>query len=375
MKMLVVEDDFGSRRVMQKLLEPYGDVDVVVDGEEAVDAFKLAWEEAKPYDIIFMDIMMPKMDGHEALKRLRELEREMGVLPANEARVIMTSVLEDPKNVIQAYYGGSATRSYQADRPRKARGRAGAIRREPEAHSVGLSRKGGQVPGIACRGRVHRRARYKELPRTLRLRDRRHVRVRRGPARGLRRLSTRPHSHGYQASRELDGVETARLVHERYGTPVVLLTAFADDETIARAKITQPFGYLIKPFEERELKVLIEIALYRAVMEKKLTESEARYRNLFQEGISGNFLADREGLVLEANPAFRDLVGLGPATPLPRLETLVADQAAMSAFRETLQSGRRLSCSSCRSGPSTAGTSSSSPTPRRCTTRRAGSPA
>lgn len=109
MKMLVVEDDFGSRRVMQKLLEPYGDVDVVVDGEEAVDAFKLAWEEAKPYDIIFMDIMMPKMDGHEALKKLRELEREMGVRSANEARVIMTSVLEDPKNVIEAYYGGSAT--------------------------------------------------------------------------------------------------------------------------------------------------------------------------------------------------------------------------------------------------------------------------
>lgn len=109
MKMLVVEDDFGSRRVMQKLLEPYGDVDVVVDGEEAVDAFKLAWEDSRPYDIIFMDIMMPKMDGHEALKRLRAMEREMGVKPADEAKVIMTSVLEDPKNVIEAYYGGSAT--------------------------------------------------------------------------------------------------------------------------------------------------------------------------------------------------------------------------------------------------------------------------
>jgi two-component system, chemotaxis family, chemotaxis protein CheY len=109
MKMLVVEDDFGSRRMMQKLLEPYGAVDVVVDGEEAVEAFKLAWEESAPYEIIFMDIMMPKMDGHEALKRLRELEREMGVKPSNEAKVIMTSVLEDPKNVIEAYYGGSAT--------------------------------------------------------------------------------------------------------------------------------------------------------------------------------------------------------------------------------------------------------------------------
>jgi two-component system chemotaxis response regulator CheY len=109
MKILVVEDDFGSRRMMQKLLEPYGDVDVVVDGEEAVEAFKMAWEESAPYKVVFMDIMMPKMDGHEALKRLRELERDMGVKPADEAKVIMTSVLEDPKNVIEAYYGGSAT--------------------------------------------------------------------------------------------------------------------------------------------------------------------------------------------------------------------------------------------------------------------------
>jgi two-component system, chemotaxis family, chemotaxis protein CheY len=109
MRILVVEDDFGSRRMMQKMLEGYGDIDVVVDGEEAVDAFRIAWEESAPYEIVFMDIMMPKMDGHEALKRLRELEREMGVRTPSEAKVIMTSVLEDPQNVIEAYYGGSAT--------------------------------------------------------------------------------------------------------------------------------------------------------------------------------------------------------------------------------------------------------------------------
>lgn len=109
MRFLVVEDDFGSRRMMQKLLAPYGDVDVVVDGEEAYQAFRLAWEETKPYDLVFMDIMMPKMDGHEAVKRIRELEADLGVKPADEARIIMTSVLEDPRNVIEAYYSGGAT--------------------------------------------------------------------------------------------------------------------------------------------------------------------------------------------------------------------------------------------------------------------------
>jgi len=109
MRILVAEDDFGSRRMMQKLLASYGDVDVVVDGEEAVEAFRLGWEESKPYDVVFMDIMMPKMDGQEALKRLRAYEREVGVKPSSEVKVIMTSVLEDPKNVIEAYYDGAAT--------------------------------------------------------------------------------------------------------------------------------------------------------------------------------------------------------------------------------------------------------------------------
>ena len=141
---------------------------------------------------------------------------------------------------------------------------------------------------------------------------------------------------------KLDGVETASLIHERYRTPVVLLTAYADDETIARAKPTEPFGYLLKPFEERELKTAIEMALYRAAMESKLRESEERFRRLFMEGISGNFLADFSGRIMDANPAFRRLVGIGANDSLPNLDTLFPDQAAWESFRQGLVASHRL---------------------------------
>jgi len=108
-RILVVEDDFGSRRMMQKLLEEYGEVDVVVDGEEAVQAFRMSLEEKRPYEVIFLDIMMPRMDGHDALKGIRAAEKAASVVPAAEARIIMTTVLEDPRNVIEAYFQGGAT--------------------------------------------------------------------------------------------------------------------------------------------------------------------------------------------------------------------------------------------------------------------------
>ena len=106
MRALVVEDDFASRRMMQKLLVPYGEADVVVDGAEAIDAFKLAWDESKPYDLIMMDIMMPRVDGHEAVRKIREMEREMGITPVDEVKIIMTTVMEDPKNVVTAFHEG-----------------------------------------------------------------------------------------------------------------------------------------------------------------------------------------------------------------------------------------------------------------------------
>lgn len=68
----------------------------------------------------------------------------------------------------------------------------------------------------------------------------------------------------------MDGIEAAEVIHSRFGLPIVFLTAHSDDKMLERAKITEPFGYMIKPFEERELTVTIEIALYKHRTEQKL---------------------------------------------------------------------------------------------------------
>lgn len=109
MRFLVVEDDFTSRKILQKILSPYGDVDIAVNGIEAVEAFSHSIENQKPYDLICMDIMMPEMDGQQALKNIRALEKESQVKPSEEVKVIMTTALDDPKNVVEAYYKGGAT--------------------------------------------------------------------------------------------------------------------------------------------------------------------------------------------------------------------------------------------------------------------------
>ena len=108
MRILIVEDDYGSRRFMQKALAEYGDTDIVVDGKEAIDAFKIAIDEDNPYDLIFMDIMMPKVDGHEAMKAIRDIENDMSIPPFDAVKIIMTTVMEDPKNVINAFHKGGA---------------------------------------------------------------------------------------------------------------------------------------------------------------------------------------------------------------------------------------------------------------------------
>lgn len=135
----------------------------------------------------------------------------------------------------------------------------------------------------------------------------------------------------------MDGLEASSLLLERFGIPVILLTAYADAATIERAKRTQPFGYVIKPYDDRELRTAIEIGVYRSGMEKRLRQSEARYRGLFEDSFAALFLADRDGRILEANRAFRRLAGDAAS-----LGDTFADGAKTRAMLASLAAGARV---------------------------------
>lgn len=112
-----------------------------------------------------------------------------------------------------------------------------------------------------------------------------------------------------QLSGKLDGIETAEILFREYQIPVIYLTAFADESTIARAKYTEPYGYLIKPFEEKDLRGTLEMALFKNKIEKKLRESEDRYTSLFAQKLSLVFIHDLQGRFIDMNQSFVELFG------------------------------------------------------------------
>ncbi len=107
MRILIAEDDSTSARYMSGLLARLGECVVAEDGELALTAYCKAKEEGRPFQLICLDIMMPRRNGQEVLEEIRRLEQQNGVKPGQGVKIIMTTALGDMRSVMSAYKGGA----------------------------------------------------------------------------------------------------------------------------------------------------------------------------------------------------------------------------------------------------------------------------
>jgi PAS domain S-box-containing protein len=131
----------------------------------------------------------------------------------------------------------------------------------------------------------------------------------------------------------MDGIETAGKIHALHNIPVVYLTAHADEMILERAKITEPYGYIIKPFEERGLQSTIEMALYKFRADERIKDNEALVRSLVNLNPEPVFIIDRETKILTINDAFSRQ---NSATDLPGSPQTLADLAASGLISPAL---------------------------------------
>jgi two-component system chemotaxis response regulator CheY len=103
LRVLIVEDDFTSRILLQEVMSRYGTCHIAVNGLEAVVAYNDAFKNQKPYHLVFLDIMMPEMDGQETLKRIRAIEKEGGVMIGHGTKIIMQTAHTDSKNILESF--------------------------------------------------------------------------------------------------------------------------------------------------------------------------------------------------------------------------------------------------------------------------------
>jgi two-component system chemotaxis response regulator CheY len=103
LRVLLTEDDFACRLLMQTFLSRYGECHIAANGKEAVDAVRAAINQGQKYDLICMDIMMPEMNGREAVRQVRELEETFGILSTSGAKIIMTTAVDEVKEVIRCF--------------------------------------------------------------------------------------------------------------------------------------------------------------------------------------------------------------------------------------------------------------------------------
>jgi two-component system chemotaxis response regulator CheY len=103
MRVLIAEDDKIGRKLLEKFFDQYGESDIAIDGIAALEAFIKSVETKSYYDLVCLDIMMPKMDGLKALAAMRDIEKKQQVKKENQARIVMITALNDKKTVDDAY--------------------------------------------------------------------------------------------------------------------------------------------------------------------------------------------------------------------------------------------------------------------------------
>jgi len=106
MRILIVDDDPINQKYLNAMLASYGEIEMAADGVQATEIFERELQSQQPFDVIFLDIMMPKMDGHETLHAIREMEISHGLDPNKRVKVVMVTALGDKENVLSAFSEG-----------------------------------------------------------------------------------------------------------------------------------------------------------------------------------------------------------------------------------------------------------------------------
>ena len=102
MKVLIIDDEIDNRNLLATILEPHGECDMAEDGSEGIEAYRKSIAENKRYDLITLDMLMPKMNGHETIQKIREIEKTSGIEGDDRVKVIMISANNDYETIMQS---------------------------------------------------------------------------------------------------------------------------------------------------------------------------------------------------------------------------------------------------------------------------------
>jgi len=103
MRALIIEDEFTAREMLKQMLSRHGVCDLAETGEAGLELWRKASMEGKPYDLVCLDIMLPEMDGHTVLEKIRLLEDAKGIEVGGGTKVVMTTAVSTSRSLLRAF--------------------------------------------------------------------------------------------------------------------------------------------------------------------------------------------------------------------------------------------------------------------------------